>query len=107
MIMREMALPRVTNFTHKEDSYTLLNRSRRRWLVAFFFSALVGAALGITGMTISALASFHFFEITVFLDRADTVLIAMAFPIIVFAAHCLDNAEEAKKAIKANIYKQQ
>ena len=105
--MREMALPQVANFEDSENSCAILERSRRRWLNTFFFSAILGAAMGITGMMISALSSFHFFEVGIFLDRIDTALIAGAFLIIVFAAHSLDKADEAKKALKAISYKEQ
>ncbi len=102
-----MVFPRVTNFEDKSSSCTVLERSRRRWLVTFFFNTIVGAVMGGTGMMMSLLGSFRFFEVGIFLDRVDTTLIAAAFPIIVFAAHSLDKAEEAKKAIKAISYKRQ
>ena len=102
-----MVLPQVTNFEDKSNGCTVLERSRRRWLNAFLFSAIVGAVMGGTGMMISVLVSFHFLEFGVFLDRVDTALIAAAFPIIVFAAHSLDKAEEAKRTLKAISYRDQ
>src|SRR5215204_3233900 len=103
--MREIALPRVTNrLVERSDIYSL-TKQRSQWLIGFIFSAILGAALGITGITISGLVSLGLSAKESALNNFDTLLFAGMFPLIILAAHCLDKAGDAKKAIKAITYK--
>jgi hypothetical protein len=104
--MREIALPRISKFHNKQNDIPSLVRLRTRWLTSFFFSAILGAALGAAGLLISGLVSLGLHAKGTALDSFDALLIAGMFPLIVLAAHCLDKATDAKKAIKSISYKQ-
>jgi hypothetical protein len=106
-IMREMFLPHILSSDKLQTGVDTLCRNRNRWLTGFFVCALAGIGSGITGLLIGGLLLFGFFPPNNTPGSLETWMLVLAFPLFILAAHCLDKAAEAKKAIHSLIYKEQ
>lgn len=98
--MKEMILPDnlLTEKTKSEESAP--RKSRKRWLNALFVASILGIVSGCAGLILSGLSLFGFLVNQPVINRLGTWLVVVAFPLMWFAAHCLDKADEAKKAIR-------
>lgn len=105
--MREMVLPHILSSEKRQTNISGLCESRDRWLTAFFISALAGVCSGVTGLIVGGLLLFGFLTQNKTLDRLETWMLILAFPLFIFAAHCLDKVAAAKKAINSLSYKEQ
>lgn len=104
--MNAIAIPQITGvMTASED--TLLRRSLRRWTAGLFVSAILGAVSGLGGLAIGAMSLVGLVSPGTELSTLGTVFVAASFPLFGFAAHCLDKASAADKAIGLEYYKQQ
>jgi len=77
-----------------------LRSSLRRWNVGLIVSALFGTALGVGGLTIGFLTFGEFILPNTSLYTISTVLIGASFVFFGLAAHCLDKADAAEKAVR-------
>jgi len=102
-----MVLPRVLPSEKRQTNISALCESRDRWLTGFFVSALAGVCSGIAGLIIGGLFLFGFLTQNKTLDRLETWMLILAFPLFIFAAHSLDKVAAAKKAINSIGYKEQ
>ena len=102
--MREVILPEVLILNKQNES--AFAKSRKRWTSALFVSSIFGIILGFTGFVISALSLFGFLaEQNV--SRLGTWLIIAVFPLMMFAAHCLDKIGAANKSERIERCKRQ
>jgi hypothetical protein len=105
--MKEMILPNdsIAEKTNREES--ALRKSRQRWTNALFISSILGIGLGFTGLVISGLSFFGFLAGNQGIGRLGTWMVVIVFPLMAFAAHCLDKADEAEKAFRIERCKRQ
>lgn len=73
---------------------------------ALFVSSILGIVLGIAGFVLSALSLFGF-SAQQNVSRLGTWMIVAVFPLMMFAAHCLDKIGAANKAEKMKRFKRQ
>jgi hypothetical protein len=106
VIMREMALPNILPLEQQHDELDALCKRRGRWLIGFFIGSSVGAVCGVGGLILSALWTLGFLRSAPVMNELATWLAATAFPLLIFAAHCLDKAAAAERAIKAISYRE-
>lgn len=102
--MREMALPNILPVEDKKTLRSSLCGKRKKWLVGFFISSITGVCAGLAGLVISALWTLGFLRAAPGLNQTGTWLAVAAFPLLIFAAHCLDKAARAERSIKAISY---
>lgn len=78
--------------SEEEETAKISNagKRRRKWLAALLFSSLGGVLVGLTGLVISGLSLFNLIEKTSLANRIGTILIVVAFPLVLFSAHALD-----------------
>lgn len=76
-----------------------LRRSRQRWLAALFVSSVLGIMAGIFGLIISSLNLLGGMR-GEGSGRLGTWLIAVAFPLVLFSAHCLHRVNKTDAAIR-------
>lgn len=103
--MREVILPKILILNKADES--VFAKSRKRWLNALFASSILGIVLGFTGFVISALSLFGFLAEKHNVSRLGTWLIIAVFPLMMFAAHCLDKIDAANKAERIERFKRQ
>ncbi|HMS39747.1 MAG TPA: hypothetical protein PKE69_05940 [Pyrinomonadaceae bacterium] len=103
--MREVILAKI--LISKKEAESEFSKSRKRWMNALFASSIFGIVLGVTGFVISALSLFGFLAEKQNVSRLGTWLIVAVFPLMMFAAHCLDKIGNANKAIKNERFKRQ
>lgn len=80
--------------------------SVRRWTAGLFISAIVGAASGLAGLVLGLLTVFEVIHPTTGTYTTNTMLIGAAFIFFGLAAHCLDKADAAQKAIRLEYCRQ-
>lgn len=81
-------------------SRTALETSLGRWKVVLMLSSLFGSICGLMGTTLGVMSLLRLLTDHRLLDIAGTVLLVVAFPLLVLAAHSLDKVSEADKAIR-------
>jgi len=103
--MREVILPEVLILN--KQNVSAFAKSRKRWTSALFVSSIFGIILGFTGFVISGLSLFGFLAEKQNVSRIGTWLIIAVFPLMMFAAHCLDKIGAANKAERIERCKRQ
>lgn len=85
---------------------TRMRQSLRRWNAGLFVSAVLGALSGLVGLTIGFLTLLELVVPSTTLYATGTVLIGASFILFGLAAHCLDKADGADKAIRREYCRQ-
>lgn len=104
----------MTTFTafNKMDSTLSANfatpteDSVRRWTAGLFISVIIGAASGLGGLVLGFLTLFGVLQPSTGTYTTNTMLIGAAFIFFGLAAHCLDKAAAAEKAIRLEYCRQ-
>jgi hypothetical protein len=68
-----------------------------RWTSALAASGCLGLSLLAVGIGLTILEGFHVFERKAHIDGIITVSLAASFPLLFFAAHCLDKARQGER----------
>ena len=98
--MRELTLPNSLYLKKaKKMSRTALESSLERWKRALVISIVLGGFFGVVGMTLGMMSLLEMLGAYRFLDSLGTAFLVIAFPLVVFAAHCLDKAHEIEKVV--------
>ena len=79
-----------------------LQRNRRRWTASLFASAALGLLVGAVGLVISALAFCGFLSRHETVGRLGTLMVVLAFPLMLFGAHAMDKIAESDRLFKAS-----
>jgi hypothetical protein len=113
MDARPMEMKKMTTATainnphpHAEQTSTTLQQSMRRWTAVLFVTSVLGAVAGLVGLMIGLLTILDLFVPTTTLYTASTLLIGASFILFGLAAHCLDKASAADKAIRVEYCRQ-
>lgn len=89
-----------------DSSITPIQQSLRRWTTGLFVSAMLGAVSGLVGLTIGFLTIGELIVPSTSLYTVSAVLIGASFILFGLAAHCLDKADGADKAIRLEYCRQ-
>jgi hypothetical protein len=81
----------------------ILCRRKQRWTAALFIGAVLGVITGCVGLVISALNLFGFLTRYEGVVRLGTLLVALAFPLMMFGAHAMDKIAEIDRHEKRRI----
>ena len=100
-----MVLTHIQPFKVEETAFLQLCRTHRRWLAAFFVSAIGGVSFGVFGLVISVLILSGSLNRNTPIDEIGYGLLIAAFPLLLCAAHCLDKVSDAKKAFRKELCK--
>jgi len=84
-----------------EDRYI---HSKKRWQICLFAGA--AAVTSTFGLMLSAASLIGAIRSNGTMSIAGRVLLAISFPMLIFAAHCLDKIDEIKATIRAKSYQQ-
>jgi hypothetical protein len=103
--MREMVLTHIQPSKVEETAFLQLCGTHKRWLAAFFVSAISGASFGVFGLIISVLILSGSLNRGTPIDEIGYGSLIAAFPLLLCAAHCLDKAGDAKKALRGELCK--
>ena len=103
--MKADALITATIEIRPATDETMLIRSKRRWQVWLFASAAAAAVTAALGLALSAASLFRLISNSGTLSTAASILLAVSFPLLLCAAHCLDRIDELKTAIRVMAYR--
>lgn len=92
---RNVSLYETGNLTE-----SALEKSRTRWVIGLFLSAIFGCLAALIGLSVSVLSLFDILDDSSRLGHAGTWLVAAFFPLMALASHSLDKADELGKAIR-------
>lgn len=81
----------------KFDQVFKREKSQKRWIWILYISAVSGFIFILTGLYLCGLAYFGAVGQAKTINQIGTWLIFVAFPLIMFSAHCLDKLEAIKK----------
>lgn len=81
-------------------------RTRQRWTVVLLASLIAIAIMAAVGLSLSAASVLHLITSGGSLSSIGIGMIALEFPLLIFAAHCLDRIDDAEHVIKMAEYKQ-
>lgn len=76
-------------------------RAKRRWTTLLFGCAVLGISSGILGLSISLLNFLGLLARNEGAGRLSVLLVALAFPLMMFGAHAMDKIAEIEKAEKS------
>jgi hypothetical protein len=77
-----------------------LGRHKRNWDVCLLVSLTSAAVTGIFGLVLSGAVFVELVPYEGMLSNLGSFLLAVSFPLLVLAAHCLDRIDEIKHAIR-------
>ncbi len=77
---------------------------KRRWILCLYFCGMGGVAIGLIGLSLSALKFFGFMDKAPALNRIGTLLIFLAFPVLMFGSHAMDKIAEIDKGEKRTAF---
>jgi len=78
-----------------------LAMSRRRWVLGLTVSASAAFVTVLLGLTLAAASLLHLVPPGSKPAIYGTVLLVVTFPLMFFAAHCLDMIDEVNRAIRS------
>jgi len=103
--MKTMTIPPAVKVMREESSETAYRRLHRRWMTGLLVSSISAAVTGIFGLAFAVASLLHLISATGRLGLTGTILLAVTFPLVVFAAHCLDRVDDANRAYRIASYK--
>lgn len=74
-----------------------LLRSRQRWIGGLFLGATFGLLSLIFGLGLSVLSALG---VVASINTTITILLVASFPLLMFAAHCMDKVREKETLVK-------
>jgi len=76
-------------------------------MTALLVSSIAAGITGIFGVALAVLSLVHVISATGRPGLTGTFLLALTFPLIVFAAHCLDRVDDANRTHRMASYRKQ
>jgi hypothetical protein len=76
-------------------------------MTVLLISSIAAGVTGIFGVALAVLSLIHVIPAMGRLGLTGTFLLALTFPLMVFAAHCLDKVDDANRTYRMASYKRQ
>ena len=94
----------LTTLTPKysDSSY---RRVHRKWVFYMLTTTITAVITGIFGLTLAIASLLRIIDSRSELGFIGTILLAVTFPLLVLAAHCLDRIEDVNRAHRVASYK--
>src|SRR5690349_4468807 len=89
LVMKSLVVSNTLSTESTADSESVYQRSRRRWMVNLLLSSLAATVTGISGLALAGASLIDAISPTGRLSSIGVVLLAITFPILILAAHCL------------------
>jgi hypothetical protein len=80
-------------------------RIRTRWLTCLLFSSVTAVVTGSFGLALSAAALLHIVTSSGRVSVIGLALLVITFPLLVFAAHCIDRVADTNREIRLEAYR--
>lgn len=103
--MTALAILQINGRT-SESTGKSLEKDLRRWTAALFVFVVLAVVSGLGGLAIGVLSLSGLIGAGTSVSTLGTILIGVSFPNFFLAAHCLDKAEAARKAIRLEYCRQ-
>lgn len=103
--MKANAISRVEIAVIPAVSENKFRAARRRWLRCLLVSCIAGALTGLLGLLLSAASLLSVIPSRNLLTDVGVSLLVVTFPVLVFAAHCLDRVDDANREIRLDMYR--
>jgi hypothetical protein len=87
---------------YSDSSY---RRVHRKWVFYMLTTTITATLTGIFGLTLAGASLLGLVGSSSRLGFAGSVLLAVTFPLLVLAAHCLDKIEDVNRAERVASYK--
>lgn len=104
--MNAVAIQNTTISRSELRKKTSLEQRERRWTAVLFVLVMLGAISGLGGLAIGGLSLLGVIDSNTGLPLFGTLLNAASFPLFFLAAHCMDKADAADKAIRREYCRQ-
>jgi hypothetical protein len=80
-------------------------RAHRKWVFYMLTTTITAAITGIFGLTLAGASLLRIIDSRSELGYTGTILLAVTFPLLVLAAHCLDRIEDVNRSHRVASYK--
>lgn len=104
--MKAMILQNNVFSAERRLKETSFRRSQKRWTAALFAGSMLGMVSGIVGLVISALNLCGVLSKSQGAGRLGTLLVVIAFPLLMLCAHAMDKLAEIGKKQKRQTFEQ-
>lgn len=95
--MKDLTIPFETVSEETKPEIAAVKNNRQRWIVTLTFSSASGVLVGLTGLIIGGLNLFGMIEKSSVISHVGTLLLVIAFPLVMFSAHAMDKIAEIDK----------
>ena len=98
--MNAIAVSKIGVHVNKPGSVSVHHRRQMNWTAALIISASLGALSGVCGIVIGAASLLGLTHSMKGISSLTTILIVIAFPLLMLAAHCLDRLDDIEHEIR-------
>src|SRR5215216_7042214 len=98
--MNAMAVSNIEVHVVQADHSSRIHRQQAMWMTALITSAFLGALTSVSAILIGSASFFGLSREIKGISSLVTVLIIIAFPMFVIAAHCLDRLDDVERSIR-------
>ena len=102
--MKTEAVSTVLTTLRPQYADSSYRRAHRKWVFYMLTTTITGSMTGVFGLALAGLALMHIVDSRSRLGFMGTVLLAVTFPLLVLAAHCLDRIEDVNRAHRVASY---
>jgi hypothetical protein len=103
--MKTIAISSTVKAFREVNEETTYRRLHRRWMTGLLVSSIAAGVTGVFGVALAVLSLIHVISTMGRLGLTGTVLLAATFPLVVFAAHCLDRVDDENRTYRMASYK--
>src|SRR5215470_9211019 len=103
--MKPIAISQVMGRIQTDGSDVSYRRRHRLWVFNLLVSSILAAVTGVFGLAIASASLLHLISSRSVLGITGTALLALTFPLLVFAAHCLDRIDHANREHRLASYR--
>lgn len=103
--MKALTMPVLRTAALSKDPDSGLRLRRRKWAKGLIASVSAACVTGLFGLLFAAASLLHFVAWSGRVSATSTILLAVSFPLLIVAAHCLDKMDEINHAIRSAQYR--
>jgi hypothetical protein len=100
--VKVITVPNSQYYENADRETEALSRTQKRWIAVLFISGATGFLSGLSGIALMALSLFGVSDRLSGLGHIGGWLFAAFLWLLVVAAHAIDKADQAEKAIRLN-----